>query len=90
MRALDPVLLLAGLLAALAGCAPGASGGGVTAGGAARPYAVRSPSVPFSYADGAAAKKQADAECGPLGVRTSIRDRYDAASGAWVFVEGCA
>lgn len=37
---------------------------------------------------GADAKRQADAQCGPRGVRTSIYDRYQ--GGQWVFGEGCA
>lgn len=36
---------------------------------------------------GADAKRRADAECGPRGVRPSVYDRYEA--GVWVFVEGC-
>jgi len=42
----------------------------------------------FGFADGAAARRAADAQCGPSGVRTSIYDRFDA--GAWVYPEGCA
>jgi hypothetical protein len=75
-------------LAVLAACgAPAVQtvpGGGV-------PVSVTSATgVPYTYADGAQAKAQADAQCGTGGVRTSIRDRFDAATGAWVFPEGCA
>lgn len=47
-------------------------------------------SLPPAYAmwDGAAARRDADALCGPRGVRGSIYDRYQA--GAWIFVGGCA
>ncbi len=45
---------------------------------------------PYTYADGAQAKKQADAQCGTGGVRTTIYDRFDDATGAWVFPGGCA
>lgn len=49
-----------------------------------------SRTAPPAYAmwDGAAARRDADALCGPRGVRSSIRDRYQA--GAWIFVGGCA
>jgi hypothetical protein len=42
----------------------------------------------YAMWDGASAKRDADALCGPRGVRTSIYDRF--AAGAWVFVGGCA
>ncbi|MDP3262798.1 MAG: hypothetical protein U1E06_18170 [Tabrizicola sp.] len=44
---------------------------------------------PFAMADGAPARKVAEAECAGRGqdLRTSIYDRFEA--GAWVFVEGC-
>lgn len=45
---------------------------------------------PFQMWDGAAARKAADAECGGPGVNTSIYDRFDAATGEWVYPEGCA
>lgn len=47
---------------------------------------VRVPGLGF--ADGAAARRQADALCGPRGVRASVYDRFDA--GTWVYPEGCA
>lgn len=59
-------------------------GGGV-------PVSVTSATgVAYTYADGAQAKKQADAQCGTGGVRTTIYDRFDEATGAWVFPGGCA
>jgi hypothetical protein len=45
---------------------------------------------PYTFADGAPAKRQADAQCGARGVRTSIYDRFVPATAAWVFVRGCA
>lgn len=42
----------------------------------------------LGFADGAAARRAADAQCGGRGVRTSVYDRYDA--GTWVYPEGCA
>lgn len=45
---------------------------------------------PFQMWDGAAARKSADARCGPQGVRVSIYDRFDAATGEWVYPGGCA
>jgi hypothetical protein len=47
-----------------------------------------STGMPYTFADGAQAKKHADALCGTGGVRTSIYDRFD--SGTWVYPEGCA
>jgi hypothetical protein len=80
-----------GLAVTAAGCAPAPGVGGAAAGPAARgPLEVRAADVPFTYADGAVAKRQADAQCGPRGVRTSIYDRFDEARAVWIFVEGCA
>lgn len=45
---------------------------------------------PFQTWDGAAARKLADARCGAKGVRVSIYDRFDRATGEWVYPEGCA
>ncbi len=75
--------------AALAGCA-GQSGTPIAAPVAGRtPVSVTSATgVPYTFADGAQAKKQADALCGTGGVRASIYDRFNA--GAWVYPEGCA
>lgn len=44
----------------------------------------------YGYADGAAARREAEAICAARGARlvTSVRDRY--VSGSWEFVEGCA
>lgn len=45
---------------------------------------------PFQMWDGAAARQAADSQCGARGVNTSIYDRFDAATGEWVYPEGCA
>jgi hypothetical protein len=50
---------------------------------------VTDPAAPLTYADGARAKKLADAQCRGR-VRTSIYDRFDDAGAAWVFPGGCA
>ena len=53
------------------------------------PVAVTSSTgMPYTFADGAQASKQADALCGTGGVRTSIHDRFEA--GTWIYPEGCA
>jgi hypothetical protein len=39
--------------------------------------------------DGALARKVADAACGGA-VNVSIYDRFDRATGEWVYPEGCA
>ena len=44
----------------------------------------------FQMWDGAAARKLADARCGAKGVRVSIYDRFDRATGEWVYPGGCA
>ncbi|MBP9183073.1 MAG: hypothetical protein KBF78_08080 [Fuscovulum sp.] len=49
---------------------------------------ARTVAPAYAMWDGAAARHDADALCGPQGVQASIYDRYDA--GAWVFVRGCA
>lgn len=61
-----------------------------TTGTAARePLRVSNNGQPFEMWDGAAARKAADAACGGK-VRSSIYDRYDRATGEWVYPEGCA
>lgn len=44
---------------------------------------------PFQMWEGALARKAADAACGGK-VRVSIYDRFDRATGEWVYAEGCA
>jgi hypothetical protein len=77
-------LLRPGLLAvlglSLAACA--------AAGGAGRVPGQEVRVTGLGYADGAAARRQADAQCGARGVRTSVYDRFDA--GTWIYPEGCA
>lgn len=55
----------------------------------AEPLRVSNGGQPFQMWDGAAARKAADAACGGA-VRTSIYDRFDVATGEWVYPEGCA
>lgn len=54
------------------------------------PLRVTSAGQPFQMWDGALARKVADAQCGPQGVKVSIYDRFDPATGAWVYPGGCA
>ena len=56
----------------------------------AEPVRVTNAGQPFQMWDGAAARKAADAQCGGKGVKVSIYDRFDRASGAWVYPGGCA
>ncbi|MFN3280917.1 MAG: hypothetical protein ACK40I_04525 [Tabrizicola sp.] len=51
---------------------------------------VTNEGQPFRMWEGALARKAADAQCGPRGVRVSIYDRFDPATGEWVYPEGCA
>lgn len=54
------------------------------------PVRVTNGGQPFQMWEGALARKAADAQCGAGGVKVSIYDRYDRATGAWVYPEGCA
>ena len=49
---------------------------------------VRRVAAPFSYADGAEAKRAANGFCGPDGVASGPADNFR--EGAWVFPGGCA
>ena len=55
-----------------------------------QPVRVTNGGQPWQMWEGAAARKAADADCGPRGVRSTIYDRYDRATGAWVYPGGCA
>lgn len=55
----------------------------------AEPVRVTNGGQPFAAWEGAVARKAADAVCGGA-VRTSIYDRFDRATGEWVYPEGCA
>jgi hypothetical protein len=81
---LSSVALTVVLLAS--GCA--APGGKAPAG--REPVRVSNAGQPFQMWEGALARKAADAECGAEGVRVSIYDRFDRATGEWVYPEGCA
>lgn len=54
------------------------------------PVRVSNGGQPFQMWQGAMARKQADAQCGPRGVKSSIYDRFDRATGEWVYPGGCA
>lgn len=56
---------------------------------ASDPVRVSNGGQPFAMWDGALARKAADAACGGR-VNTSIYDRFDRATGEWVYPEGCA
>ena len=53
------------------------------------PVRVTNNGQPFQMWEGALARKAADAACGGK-VNVSIYDRFDRATGAWVYPEGCA
>ena len=83
------VPLFAFAASALTGCATLSGYDTALAAAGRTPITVTSATgMPYTFADGAQARKQADASCGTGGVRTSIYDRYD--NGAWVYPEGCA
>jgi hypothetical protein len=81
------IALLSPVLLACAACVQTAPGAGMAVSG---PVRVTNAGQPFQMWDGAAARKAADAQCGPRGVRSSIYDRYDRATGEWVYPGGCA
>jgi hypothetical protein len=70
---------------AQAGCVATAPSGPVSR----EPVRVSNGGQPFAMWEGALARKAADAACGGK-VRVSIYDRFDRATGAWVYPEGCA
>lgn len=53
------------------------------------PVRVTNGGQPFQMWEGAAARKAADAACGGK-IKASIYDRFDPATGEWVYPEGCA
>ncbi|MCU0829353.1 MAG: hypothetical protein MUE52_18690 [Tabrizicola sp.] len=53
------------------------------------PVRVTNNGQPFQMWEGAAARKAADAVCGGQ-VKASIYDRFDRATGEWVYPGGCA
>ncbi len=64
-------------------------GGAPSAPAAREPVRVTNGGQPFAMWEGALARKAADAACGSK-VRVSIYDRFDRATGEWVYPEGCA
>jgi hypothetical protein len=75
------------MVLACAACVPSTSQAPQASGAALR---VSNNGQPYQMWDGAVARKAADATCGPRGVRSSIYDRYDRATGEWVYPGGCA
>ncbi len=75
------------LCLAASGCVRTAPQGAAVA---AAPMVVVRQGAPYENWEGAAARKQAEAECAAGGrlLRPSIYDRYHA--GAWVYPGGCA
>jgi hypothetical protein len=57
--------------------------------GSREPVRVSNNGQPFQMWEGALARKAADAACGGR-VNVSIYDRFDRATGEWVYPEGCA
>ena len=53
------------------------------------PVRVSNNGQPFAMWEGSLARKAADAACGGK-VNVSIYDRFDRATGEWVYPEGCA
>ena len=53
------------------------------------PVRVSNNGQPFAMWNGALARKAADTACGGK-VNVSIYDRFDRATGEWVYPEGCA
>ena len=53
------------------------------------PVRVTNNGQPFQMWEGGLARKAADAACGGR-VNVSIYDRFDRATGEWVYPEGCA
>jgi hypothetical protein len=53
------------------------------------PVRVTNNGQPFQMWEGAAARRAADAACGGR-VEVSIYDRFDRATGEWVYPGGCA
>ena len=70
---------------AQAACVATASSGPVSR----EPVRVTNGGQPFQMWEGALARNAADAACGGT-VNVSIYDRFDRATGEWVYPEGCA
>jgi hypothetical protein len=81
--ALSLTLVQGACVAVPQGSAPAAG----VASGAVR---VSNNGQPFQMWEGSLARRVADTQCGPRGVTTSIYDRFDRATGEWVYPEGCA
>jgi hypothetical protein len=64
-------------------------GTAATAPASREPVRVSNNGQPFQMWEGALARKAADAQCDGR-VRVSIYDRFDRATGEWVYPGGCA
>jgi hypothetical protein len=84
-----PWLALATVLTASGCVATTPATGPATGPAASEPLRVSNAGRPFAMWEGAAARKAADAACGGA-VRASIYDRFDRATGEWVYPGGCA
>jgi hypothetical protein len=80
-------MLIPPMVLACAACVPTSPAVQPAAGAALR---VSNNGQAYQMWEGAAARKAADATCGPRGVRSSIYDRYDRVTGEWVYPGGCA
>ncbi len=78
-------MLISPMVLACAACTPSSP---AVQQGASGPLRVGNAGQPFAMWDGALARKAADAACGGK-VRVSIYDRFDRATGEWVYPEGC-
>jgi hypothetical protein len=78
-------LVALALVMSASGCVGAAPSGPVSR----DPVRVTNAGQPFAMWDGASARKAADAACGGR-VNVSIYDRFDRATGEWVYPEGCA
>lgn len=78
-------LLISPMVLACAACVPASPAVQQSSG----PVRVSNGGQPFAMWDGAVARRAADELCDGK-VRTSIYDRFDRTTGAWVYPEGCA
>lgn len=79
-------MLISPVMLACAACVPSAP---AVQSRSAEPVRVSNNGQPFQMWEGALARKAADAACGGA-VNVSIYDRFDRATGEWVYPEGCA
>lgn len=85
VKAVSRIPVALALLIAAAGCAQSTT----VASASREAVRVTNGGQPFRMWEGALARKAADAVCGGA-VNVSIYDRFDRATGEWVYPEGCA